>query len=117
MDGATVQMRSLVRAETMIGGLKPRQVFWCTEAQAQHFIDNRIAEYIAPLRAPAETQQIAPQETKKYLPEETAGRLTASAESSEVGKDAPLSASQPGQALASAKQKSIFSALVAAQRI
>lgn len=112
----TVQMRSLVRAETMIGGLKPRQVFWCTEAQAVHFIEHRIAEFIAPLRAPAETQQMAPQEVKKSLPEEPAGQLTASAVSKETGKDAPSFVSQPVQASTPAKRNSIFSALIKPQR-
>jgi len=117
MDGATVQMRSLVRAETMIGGLKPRQVFWCTEAQAQHFIDNRIAEYIAPLPGPKEMQQLAPQETKKSSPEEQAGQSTASAASKETGQVAPSSALPPDPASTPAKRNSIFSALIKPQRI
>jgi len=90
-------MRSLVRAETMIGGLEPRQVFWCNEVQAQHFITHRIAELIAPI-GPTEIKPAEPAEVKKFSPEEQAGQSTASAPSNASGKDKPLSASQPDPA-------------------
>ena len=99
MSDATVQMRSLVRAETMVGGLKPRQVFWCNEAQAQHFIQHRIAELIAPPAGPKETPMIEVAETKKSFVEESAGRLTDSQPSTEHGKGQPQSVLQPARAL------------------
>ena len=104
MTASQVQMRALVRAETMIGGLNPRQVFWCTEAQARHFIEHRVAELIAPAFGPKEIKPIEPsntkeEEVKKSLPEESAGRLTDSAESNESGKDSQSYASQLGRVL------------------
>jgi hypothetical protein len=112
MSDATVQMRALVRAETMVGGLKPRQVFWCNEAQAQHFIENRIAELIAPLAgpkemkpaAPAELKAEEPPEVKKSFVEESAGPSTDSAASSDAGKTEPSSASRAARPLTTDKR-------------
>ena len=92
MTSSQVQMRALVRAETMIGGLNPRQVFWCTEAVAQHFLEHRIAELIAPLPAPHETKPAEPSvlkteesPPKKSLVEEPVGLSTDSVKSNESG--------------------------------
>lgn len=103
MSDQTVQMRALVRAETMIGGLKPRQVFWCNEAQAQHFIQHQIAELIAPPAGPQEMKPAAPAEVKveepeakKSLVEGSAGHSTDSAKSSESGQASASSALPAG---------------------
>lgn len=110
MTSSQVQMRALVRAETMIGGLNPRQIFWCNEAQAQHFIEHRVAELIAPVVGPKEMKPIEPSytkepEVKKSLPEESAGRLTDSVVSSESGKDSPPSVSQAAPASTTVHQR------------
>jgi hypothetical protein len=100
MDGdQTVQMRALVRAQTIDGAFKPRQVFWTTPVRAQHYIENRIAEYIAPAVLPQEQPMGGPQEIKKSFLVEPDGPLTDSAESTESGKGEPLSAAPADQVL------------------
>jgi hypothetical protein len=89
-----VQMRSLVRAETMDGALKPRQIFWCSRAHAEHYLQNRIAEVAQSLAGPKETPAAGPTELKKSLPEESAGLLTDSAPLPEHGTEPLLSVQQ-----------------------
>lgn len=103
----SVQMRSLGRSLTIDGALKPRQVFWTTPERARHYIDNHVAEYIAPLVLPQEQPMGGPQEIKKSSPEPQAGPSTDSAESIESGKDA-LSSAAP-VAPASQNNKPILS--------
>lgn len=100
-----VQMRGLVRAETMDGPLSPRQVFWTTPERARHYVDNRIAELIAPPAGPKETPEVVITEAKKYSPAVTGGPSIGSAQSAESGKDAQSSASPQAQASATITSK------------
>jgi hypothetical protein len=93
----------LVRAETMDGALRPRQVFWCSREHAQHYIAHRIAELIAPPVQPQEMPMAGPSEVKKSLPEESAGQQTDSAASSDHGTGPLLSAQQAAQVSALSK--------------
>lgn len=85
----TCQMRALVRGVIPEGAIKPREIFWTTEARARHYIENRIAE---PIVGPGERPAAGPQETKPQEPLEKKsssaapdGRSTASAASSLPG--------------------------------
>tara|TARA_R110000868_G_scaffold56772_2_gene175701 strand:- start:424 stop:759 length:336 start_codon:yes stop_codon:yes gene_type:complete len=98
-----VQMRWLVNGESMDGPMQIKRVFWCTESHAQHYIQHRLAELIAP----SETKPAAPsevKEAKKSLVEEPGGHSTDSAKSSASGKTQSSSVSQQGQVLTTPKR-------------
>ena len=120
-----VQMRALVRAETMVGSLKRGDVFWCTKPQALHFIENKIAEVVGATKTqPQETKPDAPSvtkveepEVKKSLVEGQDGRSTDSVALNESGKTEPLSVSLQDSALTpSPKRTSPFSGLIRNKR-
>lgn len=90
----TVQMRALVRCESLDGGLEPKKIFWCSRAHAEHYIQNRIAELIAPPAGPKETPTVEPTELKKSLPVESAGLSTDSQPSGASGREPQQSASR-----------------------
>lgn len=116
MDNASVvQMRSKARFVSVVGAFKPREIFWCTEEQAKHFIQHNLAELIVQT-GPTETKPAGPTELKKSSPEEQAGQSTASAQSSETGKDAGQSSLPADPVSKDAPAKSPFSGLVRGQR-
>lgn len=103
----SVQMRAMVRAQTIDGAVKPRQVFWTTPERARHYIDQGIAQYISVPVLPSEQPTGGPQETKKYSPDLTDGQSIDSAVSKESGKEEPSSVAPPDQASTSNNQRSL----------
>lgn len=126
MSNDLVQMRGLVRAESMVGAIKPGRIFWCTQAQALHFIEHRIAILAGAVEAkPQETKPAEPSvlkteepEPKKSSVEEPAGPSTASVELSASGQNEQPSASLPDTAstLHLPKKPSPFSGLIRNKR-
>lgn len=106
-----VQMRALVRAETMDGGLRPRQVFWTTPAKAHHYIQHRIAElWSAQAVGPSEIKPLQPEEVKAEPVKKSSSDATGTPSTDSVslnadGRTSQSFASRLGQVLTTGKSK------------
>lgn len=96
-------MKSLIRGIIPEGRVRPGAVFWTTEARAQQYIRDRIAE---PIGEPVEAAQAHPAEPAEKKPSSAApdGRSTDSPKSGEHGTAQPFIASLPGRALSAARR-------------